>query len=56
MRNGGILLALAAMTALHIDPDRPTAWAQTDLTAGRCTVAAARRQPRRPASCPVVTR
>jgi hypothetical protein len=39
--NGGILLDLGAMTALHIDPDQRTAWAQTGLTAGAYTTAAA---------------
>jgi len=37
---GGILLDLGAMTALSIDADRRTAWAQTGLTAGRYTTAA----------------
>jgi FAD/FMN-containing dehydrogenase len=37
---GGILLDLSAMTALDIDVDRHTAWAQTGLTAGQYTTAA----------------
>jgi FAD/FMN-containing dehydrogenase len=38
---GGILLDLSAMKALDIDPARRTAWAQTGLTAGEYTTAAA---------------
>jgi FAD/FMN-containing dehydrogenase len=37
---GGILLDLSAMTALDIDLDHHTAWAQTGLTAGQYTTAA----------------
>jgi FAD/FMN-containing dehydrogenase len=37
---GGILLDLGAMTALSIDADQRTAWAQTGLTAGQYTTAA----------------
>jgi FAD/FMN-containing dehydrogenase len=37
----GIVLDLAAMKALDIDVDARTAWAQTGLTAGEYTVAAA---------------
>jgi FAD/FMN-containing dehydrogenase len=37
---GGIVLDLAAMTALDIDPQARTAWAQTGLTAGEYTTAA----------------
>ena len=38
---GGIVLDLAAMKALDIDVDGRTAWAQTGLTAGEYSVAAA---------------
>ena len=38
---GGIVLDLANMRALSIDPERRTAWAQTGLTAGEYTNAAA---------------
>ncbi len=38
---GGIVLDLADMRALDIDPDRRTAWAQTGLTAGQYTASAA---------------
>jgi FAD/FMN-containing dehydrogenase len=38
---GGIVLDLAAMRALDIDPEARTAWAQTGLTAGDYTTAAA---------------
>jgi FAD/FMN-containing dehydrogenase len=39
--DGGIVLDLSAMRALDIDPERRTAWAQTGLTAGEYTAAAA---------------
>jgi FAD/FMN-containing dehydrogenase len=39
--DGGIVLDLAAMKGLLIDPDTRTAWAQPGLTAGDYTVAAA---------------
>jgi FAD/FMN-containing dehydrogenase len=39
--DGGIVLDLADMRALEIDPARHTAWAGTGLTAGRYTAAAA---------------
>jgi len=39
---GGILLDLSGMRALHIDPERRTAWAETGLTAGEYTTEAAR--------------
>jgi FAD/FMN-containing dehydrogenase len=39
--DGGIVLDLADMHALEIDPDQRTAWAQTGLTAGAYTSAAA---------------
>ncbi|MEA2519723.1 MAG: hypothetical protein QOF49_1803 [Chloroflexota bacterium] len=39
--DGGILLDLAAMKGLFIDPDRRLAWAQPGLTAGDVSVAAA---------------
>jgi FAD/FMN-containing dehydrogenase len=39
--DGGIVLDLADMTALEIDPEQRTAWAQTGLTAGEYTTAAA---------------
>jgi FAD/FMN-containing dehydrogenase len=35
--DGGIVLDLADMRALHIDAERRTAWAQTGLTAGQYT-------------------
>jgi FAD/FMN-containing dehydrogenase len=35
--DGGIVLDLSAMTALEVDPDGRTAWAQTGLTAGAYT-------------------
>jgi FAD/FMN-containing dehydrogenase len=38
--NGGIVLDLADMNALEIDPEQRTAWAQTGLTAGAYTTAA----------------
>ena len=38
---GGIVLDLRDMRALHIDTDRRTAWAETGLTAGEYTNAAA---------------
>ena len=38
--DGGIVLDLADMNALEIDPERRTAWAQTGLTAGAYTTAA----------------
>jgi FAD/FMN-containing dehydrogenase len=38
--DGGIVLDLADMHALEIDPDQRTAWAQTGLTAGAYTTAA----------------
>lgn len=37
---GGLVLDLAAMKALHIDPEARTAWAETGLTAGEFTTAA----------------
>lgn len=37
---GGIVLDLSDMQALHIDADRRTAWAEPGLTAGKYTVAA----------------
>jgi FAD/FMN-containing dehydrogenase len=39
--DGGIVLDLAAMKALDIDPQQHTAWAQTGLTAGEYTTTAA---------------
>jgi FAD/FMN-containing dehydrogenase len=39
--DGGIVLDLADMHALEIDPEQRTAWAQTGLTAGAYTTAAA---------------
>jgi FAD/FMN-containing dehydrogenase len=39
---GGIVLDLAEMRALELDPERRTAWAETGLTAGEYTQAAAR--------------
>jgi FAD/FMN-containing dehydrogenase len=36
---GGIVLDLSAMRALHIDAEQRTAWAQTGLTAGQYTTA-----------------
>ncbi len=39
---GGVVLDLSDMRALEIDPERRTAWAQTGLTAGGYTHAAAR--------------
>ena len=41
LSDGGIVLDLSGMRALDIDPDQRTAWAQTGLTAGEYTVAAA---------------
>ena len=38
---GGIVLDLVKMRALQIDPERRTAWAETGLTAGEYTTAAA---------------
>jgi FAD/FMN-containing dehydrogenase len=38
--DGGIVLDLADMSALEIDPEQRTAWAQTGLTAGAYTTAA----------------
>ena len=38
--DGGIVLDLANMRALHIDAERRTAWAETGLTAGEYTSAA----------------
>jgi FAD/FMN-containing dehydrogenase len=38
---GGIVLDLAGMKGLEIDPERRTAWAETGLTAGEYTAAAA---------------
>ena len=38
--DGGIVLDLADMNALDIDPEQRTAWAQTGLTAGAYTTAA----------------
>ncbi|MQA74234.1 MAG: FAD-binding protein [Solirubrobacterales bacterium] len=39
---GGIVVDLRDLRALEIDPERRTAWAETGLTAGEYTVAAAR--------------
>ncbi len=39
--DGGLVLDLSDMRALEIDPERRTAWAQTGLTAGQYTIAAA---------------
>jgi FAD/FMN-containing dehydrogenase len=39
--DGGIVLDLAEMRALEIDPERGTAWAETGLSAGEVTNAAA---------------
>ena len=39
--DGGIVLDLSDMRALHIDAARRTAWAETGLTAGAYTAAAA---------------
>jgi FAD/FMN-containing dehydrogenase len=39
--DGGIVLDLSDMRALEIDPERRTAWAETGLTAGEYTAAAA---------------
>ena len=39
--DGGVLLDLSAMRALEVDPQRRTAWAQTGLTAGQYSTAAA---------------
>jgi FAD/FMN-containing dehydrogenase len=39
--DGGIVLDLSDMRALDIDPEQRTAWAQTGLTAGEYTTAAA---------------
>jgi FAD/FMN-containing dehydrogenase len=41
--DGGIVLDLSGMTALDIDPDGQTAWAQTGLTAGAYTAAVGER-------------
>jgi FAD/FMN-containing dehydrogenase len=41
--DGGIVLDLARLKALKIDPDRRLAWAQTGLTTGEFTAAAAAR-------------
>jgi FAD/FMN-containing dehydrogenase len=41
---GGILLDLAGMRSLEIDPERRTAWAETGLTAGEVTNATAERE------------
>lgn len=38
--DGGIVLDLSDMRALHIDAERRTAWAETGLTAGEYTAAA----------------
>jgi FAD/FMN-containing dehydrogenase len=38
--DGGIMLDLSQLRALHIDPERHVAWAQTGLTAGAYTTAA----------------
>ncbi|MGH2385884.1 MAG: FAD-binding oxidoreductase, partial [Candidatus Limnocylindria bacterium] len=38
--DGGIVLDLSDMRALHIDAERRTAWAETGSTAGQYTVAA----------------
>jgi FAD/FMN-containing dehydrogenase len=39
--DGGLVIDLSAMKALHIDPERRLAWAQPGLTAGEYTAAAA---------------
>jgi FAD/FMN-containing dehydrogenase len=39
--DGGIVLDLSEMRALQIDPEKRTAWAETGLTAGEYTTAAA---------------
>jgi FAD/FMN-containing dehydrogenase len=39
--DGGVVIDLSAMKGLHIDPARRLAWAQTGLTAGEYTTAAA---------------
>jgi hypothetical protein len=39
--DGGIVLDLSGMRALQIDPEQRTAWAETGLTAGEYTTAAA---------------
>lgn len=41
LSHSGIVLDLADMQTLHIDPDSRTAWAQSGLTAGKYTAAAA---------------
>jgi FAD/FMN-containing dehydrogenase len=41
MTDGGIVLDLVRMRALEIDPDRRVSWAQSGLTAGKFSVAAA---------------
>jgi FAD/FMN-containing dehydrogenase len=41
LSHGGIVLDLSQMKHLQIDPERRTAWAQTGLTAGEYTTAAA---------------
>jgi FAD/FMN-containing dehydrogenase len=41
--DGGIVLDLSAMTALEVDPDGRSAWAQTGLTAGAYTAAVGER-------------
>ena len=38
--DGGIVLDLSQLRALHLDPERHVAWAQTGLTAGEYTTAA----------------
>jgi FAD/FMN-containing dehydrogenase len=38
--DGGIMLDLSKLRALHIDPERHVAWAQTGLTAGQYTTTA----------------
>jgi FAD/FMN-containing dehydrogenase len=42
--DGGVVLDLSAMKALDIDPEGRTAWAETGLTAGEYSVAAAEHQ------------
>lgn len=37
--NGGIVLDLSGMKAMHVDPDERTVWAQAGLTAGELTEA-----------------
>jgi FAD/FMN-containing dehydrogenase len=43
LSDGGIVLDLGAMKTLELDPERRTAWAETGLTTGEYTTAAAAR-------------